>query len=174
MKRGGGAKIVNEFCHCCDLTSKHVVSHRTDDPCLRCSSRRLTNKCLHRKVLDKSTKATMVEAAKSLIGEHPSVAGVEGSAMGLFTGKADVLTNEALVVEERHRRLSSVGSAEDLGDDELSALVEEAILCILHLENRCSEKLFKLVLQEMVNRCKTDAEVRASAKQVDHFPTATS
>ena len=74
---------------------------------------------------------------------------------------------KALVVEERYRRLSSVGRAEDLGDDELAALVEEAVLCILHLENRCSEKLFKLILQEMVNRCKTDAEVRASAKQVE-------
>ena len=65
----------------------------------------------------------------------------------------------ALIAEERFQRLRDAKESE-LSKELAMILVEEAIPCILHLENRCSEKLIKLILTEMFLNCKTDTEAK--------------
>jgi len=57
---------------------------------------------------------------------------------------------EALVREDRLRKLLS---DVELSEVDAMILLDQAIPCILHLENRCGEKWIKLLTQEAIENC---------------------
>ena len=66
----------------------------------------------------------------------------------------------ALQVIDRCRLLNEAIAAGDYSA--ASILIEQAIPCIMHMENRCAEKMLKLLISEGWDRCKKDGKKQST------------
>jgi len=75
--------------------------------------------------------------------------------------------HQALVREDRLRKLIS---NTELSEVDALILLDQAVPCILHLENRCGEKWIKLLIQEAIKNCDGDNEsVLAKVREIEGY-----
>ena len=99
-----------------------------------------------------------------LVDQELELRGLEEARLLSYKDQVAILY-QRLVLEDRFRYLRAAGDA--LTPEDAMMIIEEAVPCILHLENRCSEKLFSLILQKMIDNCKDDKAIGEKTKEIE-------